>query len=129
MRIYVAAATRDLDNAKSMMREAQKFGHTITHDWTKSVRKNGRGDPNEVSQEEIAMAAWEDRQGVRKADLFILLWNPHLLGGLIELGFALDRNIPCWIVGEPRWSVFYVLPGNPVRIFTWHRAVVELSGI
>lgn len=129
MRVYVAASTGALESAEAMMGEARRFGHSITHDWTKSVRKHGRGDPNELSGEEISIAAWEDRQGVRKADLFILLWNPHLLGGLIELGFALDRGTPCWIIGEPRWSVFYLLPGNHVRIMTWHRAVVELSGI
>jgi len=117
MKIYVAASRYDVRLAEELIGIIQETNHTITHDWTVSVREQSAGRVKTAQNRQEAGV--RDRQGVRDCDLFILLWSDKLIGGLIELGIALDRGKKVWIYDpkvEVQPHVFFCLPDAPVRI-------------
>lgn len=133
MDIYIAASSRDVKTADALMQHARAEGHTITHDWTPNVYKYGRGQQGLVPGQVMKDAAYLDREGVRDCDLFILLWSDYLLGGLIELGIALELDTPVWIVKTgltaPRFSVFYLMPDNHAEMKSWTEAIEDLGDL
>lgn len=133
MDIYIAASSRDVKAADALMGHAQTCGHTITHDWTPNVYKYGRGQQGLVPGQVMEDAAYLDREGVRACDVFILLWSDYLLGGLIELGIALELDTDVWIVSAgstpPRFSVFYLMPNNHAELKSWNQTLEDLVGL
>jgi len=76
-------------------------------DWTHEI-VTGPEDGPWLASKEIGAA--------QEADVFVLLWHPNLLGGLIELGAAIAANrlyggAPTVFVYAPkRSSIFWDLP-------------------
>lgn len=93
MNIYVASKYEDAMRAANLMRVLEGNGHHITHDWT-------REEPN-TPAELLGGCAFRDVNGVKAADLVVTLFHEHLRGGLVEIGVALGRDTPVWLVGAP----------------------------
>lgn len=75
---------------------------------------------------EAVQEAREDLEDLAAATLFILDTSfPGGSGCEVELGFALARGIPVWIVG-PQRNIFHHLP--TIRFFaSWQEVLCELS--
>jgi hypothetical protein len=89
MRVYVAAKYENRDRASDIMALLRKARHTITYDWTQ----------NEQVSADQAVA---DYNGVMTAEAFVLVAEEDaaFCGALVELGIALGRGIPCYVIGH-----------------------------
>lgn len=89
MRVYVAAKWEDRARASELMNILRSCKHIITHDWTV------------IDQVTIAQAV-ADYNGVMTADALVLIAEKDLpyCGALVELGIALGRMIPTYVVGN-----------------------------
>jgi hypothetical protein len=65
---------------------------------------------SKLSEREQRIHAIDDLEGVRHADLLVVLGGERLWGGLIEVGYALAFGTPVWVVEPVRESVFWALP-------------------
>lgn len=107
MKIYVAGSSSERARASSFMDHARLFGHTVTFDWVRAMR---------ATEDEFAdLREWELPEGVRMdaaladlgavgiSDLLVVLvpefHNPSR-GVWVELGYAIGRGIPVWVVGS-----------------------------
>lgn len=88
MKIYVAAKWEDRPRAREVMGQLIAAGHVITHDWTW------------VDQVTTLQAAL-DKRGVMDAETLVFVAEQDLryTGALVELGIAIGRGIPCYIIG------------------------------
>lgn len=110
---YVATATANIDNAEWWIDQIQKYGHTITFDWTPMVREYGRGEPGATATEVLKQAAEADFAGACTCDVLFFLWHPEVYGALIEFGLALRAGTPIWVVGPlptVKYSIFFAMP-------------------
>lgn len=108
--VYVAGKTDDYENVRSVQELCRRVGLHVTHDWTETVEANGAGLKGKISDELRREFAYADAEGVREADLLIMLCSPGLCGTLIEFGIAAEREMPIVVVGTPeRDSVFFEL--------------------
>jgi nucleoside 2-deoxyribosyltransferase len=117
VRIYVAGRTNDIKRVREMQDLCRKAGHEITEDWTQNVNAQAiRAEDDGVTlPSEFKRYAMNDVRGVRSADMIVVMCGPALLGTAIEIGIAIEREIPVVLVGETdRDSVFFYLP-NVVR--------------
>jgi nucleoside 2-deoxyribosyltransferase len=108
MRVYVAGKWEEKRRVSEVMRLLESEGHVITYDWTKH--------PDTTNDDELAEQAWEDYTGVRQAEAFVGVFEkprpqPDTGGTYVELGIALDRGIPVYILGhEADHCIFTRLP-------------------
>lgn len=101
MRIYVAGKWEERERVRTIMALLRTVGHTITHDWTRNdermSRESARGDLN----------------GVVSAEAVVFLAEHDLpyKGSLVEVGIAIGRNIPVYVLGNACDScIFWQLP-------------------
>jgi nucleoside 2-deoxyribosyltransferase len=113
LNIYVAGRTNNVAGVRLVQTMVRENGHTVTHDWTQIVEElgGGVGDAHvQASRDEKREYARADREGVSQADLVIAVCSPQLCGTLIEIGMALIKRKPVWLLGEPeRETVFFEL--------------------
>jgi len=116
VKVYVAAASAEIERAERFAREARRLGHEVTHDWMAIVRSQTVSEselPRAIRRE----AATDDIRGVREAEVFIMLVPDEQIasrGIWVELGYAIaardttDGLCPgIWCVGESaRVSIF-----------------------
>ena len=116
MKIYVAGKYQDRVRVKSIHQEIRRIGHEITLDWT-----NHNIYPNDAVAGKLKGFAKDDVWGVKEADLFIgLMTEKYEYKGLwVEMGVALGKGIPVWIIGSAGDSC----------IFMNHPLVTRFSGI
>lgn len=93
MKLYIAAASAEIDRAERLMKIARAQGHEITHDWTHEVRAAiAQGLSEDLIPDEVALVgALMDIGGVVTADRFIYLVPPKPIstsGAWVELGVA-----------------------------------------
>lgn len=91
-RIYVAGASKEVDDCARDIRACRAIGYDCTHDWTRSViehRAKGETDKS-LSQAERGGYAAGDLDGVRACDIFWLrVPKGGSLGAWVELGAAI----------------------------------------
>ena len=101
MRVYVAAKFEDQERVLDIMAILRHAGHTITYDWTRK---------EQISKEQATL----DAQGVLTAEALILVAEqPYAYcGALVELGLALGRGIPIYVLGTvlDAKCIFMLLP-------------------
>lgn len=107
MRLYLAAPWADRDLARRLADDLEADGHTITLPWWDHPVSDDAG--------ELQHQAEEDYDGVRSAEVFVLLNSQKSEGKATELGMALVYHMPIIIVGERK-------PGQ--NIFHFHHRVV-----
>lgn len=116
MNIYVAGKVKDgcIGCVQTLMKDLRAAGHNITYDWTQCDIRKPFDDDVAGSREAAALML----EGVRSADLFILLYEEGLYGAMVELGTAL---------ADPTRPVLLVLHDEdaPIRdsIFFWYPQV------
>ncbi len=102
MRVYVASSYSDYPRARAAMTALRAAGHDITHDWTALADQF----PNDDAPLHLrAQHAREDLQGVRDADVVLLLTPSDRgrgCGCWIETGAALALGKPVIITGPQR---------------------------
>lgn len=116
LNIYVGTKTDNYLAARWVMSEARKLGHVITHDWTQQVEEVGDAIEQNIPLKDQRRFAQNDRMGVWRADLVIVLAYPRICGTLVEFGMALAWNKPVWLVGEPTQSTIFFAEENVIRL-------------
>jgi hypothetical protein len=92
------------------MEIAAIHGHRVTYDWTQDVEQIGDDGNIDTDPQRRAHLAGLDVEGVRAADLLVLLPYDGWTGALIECGIAIERDIDIFLVGDPpRDSIFFDL--------------------
>lgn len=115
--VYVASKTHNYPRVREVQGLCRQLDLHVTFDWTITVEAVGidGGLKGQLDDPTRRTAAYNDLEGVRDADLLILLCYPGMCGTLIEFGIAAEREIPIILVGTPeRDSVFFELD-NVVR--------------
>ncbi len=105
MKIYVAGKYQDRDMVCFIYRILRKKEHEITLDWA-----NHDIYPDDAVAEKLGQFAQDDVRGVLEADLFIgLMTIPYEYKGLwVEMGIALGKDIPVYIIGKAGDSCIFV---------------------
>lgn len=118
MRIYLAGASAELETCEYWMAKLRFQGHTITHDWTRSVRASRYMKISDAAlrREVKADRAVDDLAGVRDADVFWLLApSGPSTGAWVELGNALaarDRAPLRVVVSGPHERCIFAALAN-----------------
>lgn len=88
-RAYVATKWEEAPRAREVMLQLVEAGYEITYDWT-------------VQEQESGAQAEADIDGVAAADIYVGIFEKDLkyTGALIELGAALGREMPVYIIGN-----------------------------
>lgn len=105
---YVAASSRQMAEAESMMDALRERGIRITVDWVVHVRADGSANRG-LSEGQRRAAAEHDLLGVECADIVVLLVPPEgvpTAGAWVEIGYALALQIPVHAIGDCEVSIF-----------------------
>ena len=106
MNIYVAGSSAELDRVASFIARLREAGHTITYDWPHAIFASGM-KANDLPVEQAVHAAISCEEGVKRADLFVLLAPvTPTIGTWVEFGHARAYCVSCVIVGERPVSIF-----------------------
>lgn len=112
MNVYVAGRTTDLKRVRQVQYLCKQAGWNITYDWTQNIDEQSvRAEADGTDAHMLATYALNDVDGVRRADVVIVMCNPALIGTLIEVGMAIAWGKRIWLCGDTdRDSVFFYLP-------------------
>jgi hypothetical protein len=88
MKIYVAAASSEMERAEKWMAALRSAGIEVVSTWPEVIRKVGSANPMGASREDRAMWASTDLAEVSSADVFWLLLGKPTSGAWVELGYA-----------------------------------------
>jgi hypothetical protein len=114
MNIYVAGKFQEYERVRTFIDSTLALGHTISFDWTRTSEFDDYGHPittdSNLPIEVQQVHAVNDVNGVKNAEMIIVLGHENLTGAMIELGIAIQENKPAWIVDQKRWTIFYSLP-------------------
>lgn len=103
VRIYVAAKFEEGPRVQKVYEKLRARGHTITHDWTNEDAEKFKNVEGYASQ-----CAQNDFNGVCSADAVLLFNHDRLYGGATEMGIALARDVPVYVVGRDiRENIFF----------------------
>lgn len=92
MKIYLAGASQEHEQASQFMAKLREIGHVITHDWTESIREHGSGNDHKVNHGTRAYHSDKDLGGIEDAEAFWLVCPSEensTKGAWVELGYAL----------------------------------------
>ena len=123
MKFYIASYVGEREQTREIQAQLCRLGHEITTDWTSfpSVPVSERNE----RPDEVAAIATRDLEGVRNADVFILLAG--LADGrakYAELGAAIMSAVQN---GRPK---VYVIGDQPAySIFFFHPAVKRMTSL
>lgn len=106
MNVYVAGKFESWRDVQRIQRLCEQHGHKITFDWTVHALEA----LEERREQDMVNNAMNDLEGVVTAHVLIALWHPDLMGTYMEIGMALAMDVPVWLVGFERESVFWHLP-------------------
>lgn len=116
--VYVAGASKNIERAEAFMARVRGNDDIfeIAYDWTKDVRAAMTAGVTDhaLTDEQRAVFAMQDMEGVLKADAFVLLAETPMSGGHpIELGMAIaQRRL------SPNEKLIIVSGGERRSIFT-----------
>ena len=90
MKVYLAAASDEIELAEVWRDKLKAAGHTITYDWMALVREKGGGNPRTASHEDRASWARNDLVGAATSHVFWLLLptGAPSAGSWFEFGFV-----------------------------------------
>lgn len=97
MKIFVSGKIGTQLDPKPFMRELEALGHTITFDWTTIDHLR----PYEDNAQASARAAELEIDGVKAADVLVLVSHERGVGMFVELGAALALDKPVIVLAEP----------------------------
>lgn len=117
MKFYIASRFDKRDEVKKLQKVLADNGHEIVGDWTdhKPIK------PYDKNQDMAKEYATDDINGVKNADVFIILSDEAGTGMYVELGAAITSNI---LKGKPK--IYAVGEHNSRSMFYFHPSVVRL---
>lgn len=114
MRVYVAAKFEDKDRVKEVYEKLKAFGCEITHDWTGEDAEKMAGPEGDKYRAECS---FNDFNGVKKANVVLVLNHDRLYGGAAEMGMALAWGKKVFVVDSKiRYNIFFSLPNGMINI-------------
>lgn len=121
MKVYVAAKFNDKERVKAVYDQLKQAGHIITHEWV----HNKQSYPFSHDPLFTAHCAAQDIEGVRSADVFILLSNAEpSMGASAELGAAIATFL------EFKKPYIYVVgPHFDTNFCFYHPAVIRKDSV
>lgn len=112
--VYVAGRFQSYAKVRSCIDAVHGLGCRVTYDWTRTPEFDADGHPlnSDGAQPKTLLQQYaaNDIQGVREAEVFIMLADDSLAGAYIEMGIALERGIPIIVVAPERWTIFLECP-------------------
>jgi len=117
-KVYVAGKWSDKDIIRKYI-DALKLLVQVTYDWTRSNEYKSGG-----SCEEKSMFAYLDAEGVKNADiLIVILTDPHYeyRGTCTEMGIAIGLDKPVVLICPFEYADIQT------NIFYWHKNVIHVS--
>jgi hypothetical protein len=107
MKFFVSGKVGFEAEVQHVMNELTKNGHSITFDWT-SVKHLKPYEKNASLSEKTAI---KECQGIKDADVLIVLMNEKGIGLFVEIGIALGAEIPIRVIKpEAMFSMFFFHP-------------------
>jgi len=110
-KVYVAGL--DLERAHRVMQLLKSHGHKVTYDWATSYKEEDQGQK-----------AFDERQGIRDADIVVYLWEKGQESARYEAGMAMGLGKPIVVVGHQ--SFFFGLP--EVTLISSDDAIIDALG-
>ena len=108
MKVYIATKWENKRGAQNAAQILEAKGYEVTHRWFEAGVEEGFN---------LRECAENDLEGVRAADVFVLLSYPHKRGAFVEMGYFLAAHpgAPVYVVTEPLygnvyWCIFNELP-------------------
>jgi len=117
MKFFVSGKIGVEGDAKEVMEALRTAGHEITFDWTAVEHLK----PYDEKAEACRMAAVVDVSGVKEADVFVIIPHERGIGMYIELGIAINSEIPIRVVVNS-WL-------KSCTRFLYHPLVKRVSGV
>jgi len=117
MKFFVSGKIGVEGDAKEVMDTLRSVGHEITFDWTAVEHLK----PYDRKPGACRKAAIVDCQGVKDADVFIIIPHERGIGMYIELGVAISSEIPIRVVVNP-WL-------KSCTMFFHHPLVKRVTGV
>lgn len=114
---YVAGRFGDWRIVRSAQALLRHHGYAITHDWTVHAIAGDNERDGSMTDAAMRAAAQTDLEAAKAADLFVLMCTGDMAGALgcyVELGAAASAGRRIEVVGPPRGSIFWHLPGVSV---------------
>ena len=119
MKIFVSGKVGDESEAREVMAHLARAGHEVTLDWTTIEHLK----PYDENTDASAKAAALEVQGVKEADVLVVIAHDRGVGMYVELGVALGSAKPVYVVSKrPSRSMFFHHP-----LVTVVRSVDELT--
>lgn len=107
MGVYVAGKFEEVEAVRAAQSLLQDAGFRITHDWT---GESTAGKTSEEIGPFLEVCAENDYVGVTEADAVLLLNHDRAFGAMVEMGMAIARGIPVFVVGHKiRDNIFFHL--------------------
>ncbi len=107
MGVYVAGKFEEVAAVRAAQAALQDAGFGITHDWT--GESSAGKSPEEIGPF-LEICAENDYVGVTEADAVLLLNHDRAFGAMVEMGMAIARGIPVFVVGHKiRDNIFFHL--------------------
>lgn len=112
-KVYLAAPWIAREDAKAFAKTLTAFGYVITHNWWDYEGENQDDEYHDF----LRKCAEQDVQGVKDADVVVVMNSSKSEGKAVEQGLAIALNKPIIIIGEigsVSKNVFHYLP-----CYTW----------
>jgi hypothetical protein len=119
MKVFVSGKVGDSEVVEELGKELRSLGHEITFDWTTIDHLR----PYETNAEASTDAAELEIEGVRSAEVLVLVAHARGVGMYVELGaaLALGKPVLALVSGEaPTMFLFH----PQVRIYSDKKALV-----
>lgn len=132
MKLYVASRFGNYERVRAFIDDAERAGHEITHDWTRTEEFDEWGHPyggdgSQLSRADQARHAKADLDAAAGADAVVLLPVPDMGGAYVEVGYALAHGRQVIVAGRGRFLIFWGLPA--VTVLPDEAAAREMLGM
>ncbi len=119
MKLFVAGKIGKEEKARKVMQMIRQAGHQVTFDWTSIPHLS----PYEDNEEMARKAAILEEQAVAECDALILLADEQGIGMYVELGMALARGKPVFVIGGEIAPTMFLYHPSVQRVKTVSEAL------
>lgn len=112
MKVYIAAASAEIERAERVAGKLAAAGIQITSSWMRQVRRAGAANPREASSGQRRTLAVGCLSEVGDSDVVLLLMPPvgtETIGAYWEAGYARSLSARIILSGDTKRSVFSAL--------------------
>lgn len=123
IKVYVAGKWEDRERVREVMRILKEDNFEITCDWTTHEY------PPVGEEYKLAFYAIQDIEGVLKAEALLIMAEKeyNYRGALVEMGVALGKRIPIYVVGHGLDGCIFLEMPQVWRCDTLDKAILYLE--